>query len=353
MGTPLRPREPIRIEGDDQLVGERGVATTEVEGREVFVIEGWELLAMRSPAIEIVETTRPLIVRRCNIIGNRAQPGIVLREVEEVVIENCMIAQVSEGVAVMDAERVGIHHCRILDVQGNGVHIARSRAASVSELRVENCQQRGIYLRNVRQIALRNCTLRRNQEGVVLWDAGETSVTRCHIEECEFDGLFVTSSSTILIAENRVIRSEGFGIRTWVSDRLRIVGNAIRGHRMAGLYLKHCRLASVRSNRIEECGVALWLDTVWRSEIYNNYFACHTNCRIDGRCGFIVWATPRIPGRNIVGGSYLGGNYWSDYTGQDRDNDGIGEDPYVIDHINVDELPLVAPTLKEEAGKEP
>jgi parallel beta-helix repeat protein len=38
-----------------------------------------------------------------------------------------------------------------------------------------------------------------------------------------------------------------------------------------------------------------------------------------------------------------GGNYWSDYTGVDVNNDGLGDTPYVIDENNIDRHPLVAP----------
>jgi hypothetical protein len=37
-----------------------------------------------------------------------------------------------------------------------------------------------------------------------------------------------------------------------------------------------------------------------------------------------------------MGGPYLGGNYWSDYAGNDTDRDGIGDTPH-----SYDLLPLV------------
>lgn len=57
--------------------------------------------------------------------------------------------------------------------------------------------------------------------------------------------------------------------------------------------------------------------------IYNNYFNNSINAYDNGNN---FWNISKTPGTNIINGSYLGGNYWHDYTGADTaGGDGLGD----------------------------
>ena len=86
--------------------------------------------------------------------------------------------------------------------------------------------------------------------------------------------------------------------------------------------------------------------------IFNNLFNNFIDAEIQGESENF-WNINKTLGTNIIGGAFLGGNYWAkpDGTGfsetcEDNDKDGFCDGEYVLEENNIDYLPLSKFRLK-------
>lgn len=158
---------------------------------------------------------------------------------------------------------------------------------------------------------IRNCDVFGNDGALSVAWGSNTLITNNEIHHNNATGLHFDSMFNSFI-ENNNVHHNSIGISAgFVASNNIIRENRVHDNEKGIVFGVH---SAVSNNK------------VFHNDIYDN----------------IVHAWDRS-GNNIWDNGYpSGGNYWSDYTGEDLDNDGIGDTPYIFDG-NQDNYPLIQP----------
>jgi len=261
----------------------------------------------------------------------------------------------------------------------SGVMFGFSNHNVISGNQVFNNSYNGVFL-----VFSDNNTVSENE---ILFNGGTNRSAFWH-------GIDVFRSNYTLISNNNITANIYAGIYVDHSINETIKNNRVCSHPHHGIYLNRVNYSSVTENTaFSNAKFGIWLDGCKNNTVSKNYAALNNNTGIklenscsndvfdnnvtSNRIGISVvpsskynviynnffnntqnanegsgpndWNITKTQGPNIIGGSWLGGNFWSDYTGGDGDGDGIGDTqiPYKrgINASRGDFLPLTNKTL--------
>jgi parallel beta-helix repeat protein len=161
--------------------------------------------------------------------------------------------------------------------------------------------------------------------------------------------MYDTQARTVL-SDNRITDCD-YGIYLILVYDSRIYNNTI-SNSTRGIFLRENSQSNELFNNTitssNESGIYL-LEDCAGNRIYNNYFNNAVNVKAENSEGNI-WNTTKEAGKNIMGGPYLGGNFWADLNGtgfsqtvEDSNSDGICDLPFNVNGSDFDYLPLTRP----------
>ncbi|MBW2984055.1 right-handed parallel beta-helix repeat-containing protein [Candidatus Woesearchaeota archaeon] len=187
----------------------------------------------------------------------------------------------------------------------------------------------GIYINGKNNVTIKNCEISGVYNALHIFGtvsditiSGNTLIDN----QAASYGVFISKSLNGVI-KNNVISNGGYGIRLDAgSSQNQVLDNSISNIGSMALYFVQATDNTITGNTVVDSGYGIWLYNSNNNLIYNNYFN-NTVKNAQDVGGVNTWniAKTYTAEGNIIGEEYLGGNYWSDYAGEDTNDDGLGD----------------------------
>jgi parallel beta-helix repeat protein len=191
---------------------------------------------------------------------------------------------------------------------------------TVKDLNLTNNVQ-GLVFKNTTNSLVKNLRITNNWDGFYMetWSNSNTIIDNT-LSNNLFMGIYVSTSSSNTISNNSIMdNAYGLFLDSTVFEYVKgfqATGNTVTGNVIFGNTVANCSTAGVYCDQAED-------NILYDNNFINNsqqvYSLNSTNVWDDG----------------------AEGNYWTDYTGENFNNTGLGSVPYVIDETNRDNHPLM------------
>jgi len=207
-----------------------------------------------------------------------------------------------------------------------GIYLHYSTNNTLIDNIASNNDYSGIYQYFSHNNALISNTASNNSHsGIHLFASEEGTLIGNTVSNNSVNGFYLSNSNNNTLIDNVALNNSEGGILLWVSQYNTLIGNTVLNNIF---------------------GISLYSSS--NNTIYNNLLKNNNNVNfLYGTITNNTWNTTKAARINIIGGPYIGGNFWAhpnstgfSQTCLDTNKDGLCEYEYILAENNIDYLPL-------------
>jgi len=336
------------------------------EDRENTIIDG----GSNGNVITVNSTNVDISSFKIQKSGSEVNDAGIMVNADNCRIVDNIIMNCKNGIFINSSNTVTLSYNKITE-NTNAIFLESScNTNTISYNTIESNLGEGIFLNSTcdSNIMSDNNIYSNNYNGIYLHDhCNQNVISGNNIYSNSETGIRIENSSNNEITDNNTIKNNGYygifilgsnnkikgciiksnskhGIFLLADDNTTVSNNNIKSNTLDGVRMQNSTDNIVKTNRIvtnSRYGTYINYYAVGNL-VYNNLFEENTYNSKDISSGENSWSTSKTYGSNIINGPYIGGNYWDDYNGSDTNDDGIGEESYLIgEGESKDNLPLM------------
>lgn len=232
-------------------------------------------------------------------------------------------------------------------VNCSGIYLNDSTNCLIENNKLFNNSE-GIHLELSTKNRVSNNIILKGSKGIIIEKSDYNSVSSNKVSKCRY-GIYLLSSKGSRISKNTVQENREYGIELSASKDNTLSGNTISNN-ARGIHVGNSDGNTLSDNTVtlnEVCGLFVCPRSD-KNLVFNNYFNNTLNAEANNGTAN-AYNKPKTAGTNIVGGPYIGGNFWAmpngtgfSETASDLDANGIADERYTLENSHyIDYLPLV------------
>ena len=293
---------------------------------------------LNDPNSAIVVKGDDVSIKNCSIFG--AQTAVYAENIRGLLLLNTSMDSCDTGASILKSKDILVSGCTMTNCKKYGLYVESSSGVSLNNNSIVNNTNGGILLKASEDCTAFDNALTKNTFGLALWNASFNQVRRNRVDHNYYGILITAWSNYNNITDNQAKDNKnsdiatGFGIGISLQENSSynmLLRNTATGNFNGLEVSKGCQFNAVYDNNASENKHGIRLNENRNNLIIGNNFV-RNEINAYENASQNTWNNTSI------------GNYYSDYSGKDRDGDGIGDDAYSLpgpDSHSFDYRPLI------------